>query len=175
MEQIKDFRLTATPPVLLIVCLVLLLGRVGLSVFEWVHPAERGRPLAWSDIASTDPSLVAEATDKKKLKLYEFYAEWCSPCQRMERDVMTNDEIRGVIEKNFVPLRVTDRLREDGKNSKLVSELQKKYRIFAFPTMVAVAPDGEAIGLLVGNSSSLAVYRFLSRSMNDPKAPGHSH
>jgi thioredoxin-related protein len=162
MEQVKDFRLNSTPRVLIIAAVVLLVARIGLAVYEFKHPANQGRSVNW-----TDASKYSAPADQSKLRLYEFYAEWCNPCNRLEHDVMTNDEIRDTIEKDFIPLRVIDRQREDGKNTKFVMELQKRYRIFAFPTLVAVGPDGEAVGLLVGNSSSLSVYRFLSRVIAD--------
>ncbi|MBX9690514.1 MAG: thioredoxin family protein [Candidatus Obscuribacterales bacterium] len=163
MELTEDFRLTSTPRSLLIGCIILLTLRIGLSIFEWQHPINRGRTVAWQDAAVSQE----QPADGKKLRLYEFYADWCSPCQRLERDVMSNDEIRDTIESNFQAIRVVDKQREEGKNPKWMQELQKKYRVFAFPTLVAVAPDGEAIGSLVGNSSSLSVYRFLSRTIND--------
>ncbi len=166
MEQVKDFRLTTTPQILLIICGVLLVLRVGLTIYEFVNPVKRGRPVAWTEAVNAAPV----KSDSKDLKLYEFYAAWCSPCERLERDVMTNDEIRNQIEGNFAPLRVTDRQREDGKNPAYVTELQKKYRVFAFPTLVAVGPDGEPISQLVGNSNSLAVYRFLTKVQSDAKS-----
>lgn len=185
MERIEDFRLTSTPRVLLALCIVLLLVRIGLSIFDWIHPAERTRSVGWLDAEQferdqVNPGAYAGAIEprtaplpkgKNRLKLYEFYAAWCSPCERLERDVMSNNEIRACIESNFIPLRVTDRQREDNKNSRLVTELQKKYRVFAFPTIVAVDQNGEAIGSLVGNSSSLAVYRFLGRVQNEANSP----
>lgn len=162
MEQLKDFRLTSTPRIVWIVCLSLLVLRIALSVYEFAHPAARQPSVAWIDAANPEPNKA-----KKKRRLYEFYAAWCNPCERLERDVMTNAEIREYIEGNFCPIRVVDRQREDGHNDKLVSDLQKRYRVFAFPTIVATKEDGEALGSLVGNSSSLAVYRFLSRVNND--------
>jgi thioredoxin-related protein len=119
-----------------------------------------------SNAHSASENASAKPANHKR-RIYEFYASWCSPCERLERDVMTNSEIRTYIEGNFCPIRVVDRQREDGHNNKLVSELQKRYRVFAFPTLVATKEDGEALGSLVGNSSSLAVYRFLSRVKND--------
>lgn len=166
MERTEDFRLTSTPRPLLIACAVLILLRLVLAYSDWQKPPERGRPVHWTDAAKYVPA----PGDSKKLRLVEFYADWCTPCQRMERDVLTNDEIRTAIEKNFIALRVTDRQREDGKNAPLTAELLKKYRIFAFPTLVAVDTDGEAVQMLVGNSSSLSVYRFISRVLSDAQA-----
>lgn len=178
MEQVKDFRLNATPKGLLIVCAALLLSRLGLALVEFIHPAEKGRPVSWIELnpaanasanataSKSSPETATASPAAGKIVLYEFYADWCDPCKRLERDVMTNSEIRSLIEKNFATLRVTDRQREDGKNSPKIYELQKRYRVFAFPTLVAVGPDGEAIESLVGNSSSLAVYRFVTRVVN---------
>ncbi len=199
MEQTKDFRLTSTPAILLIACATLLLLRAGLFLKEFMSPPQNKAGVAWlnfdvleSTSTETSPeksgagnSVARSAAEKSgqadlaavtaggKLRLYEFYADWCTPCQRLERDVMTNQEIRQLIETNFQPLRVTDRQREDGRNEQAVTDLQKRYRVFAFPTLVCVGKDGEAVGTLVGNSSSLAVYRFLTRVMNDSQTdPG---
>lgn len=166
MEPHKDFKLTSTPRILLTITALLLVARVGLSVMDFLNPAQPGRGVAWVD----SNKYVADANDARKLKLYEFYAGWCSPCLRLERDVMTNSEIREAIEQNFVPIRVVDRQREDGHNTKEITALQKRYRVFAFPTLVAVGEDGEPIALLVGNSSSLGVYRFVSRVMSDHRS-----
>jgi thiol:disulfide interchange protein len=167
----KDYRLTATPKMFLIVAAALITLRVGLTVNEFVNPAAGAASVQWKNAqdfaGSSEPEIIKNSG--KKLILYEFYADWCTPCTRLERDVMTNDEIRNTIEKNFVCIRVTDRLKEDGKNARLVADLQKRYRVFAFPTVVAVGVDGESKGTLVGNSSSMAVYRFISRIINQNK------
>ena len=167
-----DYKLTSTPRILLIATLALLVLRVGLSIYEFKNPAATNPGVHWQDAGTlggnTEPGLIKAAN--KKFIIYEFYADWCSPCQRLEHDVLTNNEIRDLMEKNFVCIRVSDRQREDGKNSKLVTDLQKRHRVFAFPTLVIVGPDSETKGQLVGNSSSLAVYRFLSRTLVKPGA-----
>lgn len=164
----KDFRLSVTPKIFLIAAAALIILRIGLTVNEFVNPAPAAASVQWKNAqdfaGSSEPEIIKNSG--KKLILYEFYADWCTPCTRLERDVMTNDEIRYTIEKNFVCIRVTDRLKEDGKNARLVADLQKRYRVFAFPTIVAVGIDGESKGTLVGNSSSMAVYRFVSRIIN---------
>jgi hypothetical protein len=44
-----------------------------------------------------------------------------------------------------VPVRVTDRAREDGRNPPLVDQLQRRFGVQAFPTLVVVAEQGEPI------------------------------
>jgi thiol:disulfide interchange protein len=167
----KDYRLSVTPRVFLLVAAAMIVLRVGLTVNDFLNPAPARASVQWHNAkefaGSSEPEIIKASG--KKLILYEFYADWCSPCTRLEQDVMTNDEIRSTIEKNFVSIRVTDRLKEDGKNDRLVADLQRRYRIFAFPTVVAVGADGESKGTLVGNSSSMAVYRFLTKIINQSK------
>lgn len=124
-------------------------------------------------VQEMSPESVAElqvmttaCSGQNKLLLCEFYADWSDPCKRMEETSLSNSQIREVVEGNFVPVRITDRQKEKGKNPRLVSDLQKKFRIFAFPTLVIVGADGEPVASLIGNCSSLTTYRFLSRSLH---------
>lgn len=110
-------------------------------------------------------AMAAAGLEQNKLLLCEFYADWSDPCKRMEETSLRNSQIRDVIDRNFVPVRITDRQKETGKNPRLVSDLQKKFRVFAFPTLVIIGSDGEPVASLIGNCSSLTTYRFLSRSL----------
>ena len=49
-----------------------------------------------------------------------------------------------------MPARVTDRESEDGKNPPLVDELQHRYAVNAFPTLVVAAADGKEIARMEG-------------------------
>lgn len=98
-----------------------------------------------------------------KLVLYEFVSDWSDPCRSMEQNALSNSNISSIIENKFVPVRITDRMREDGKNPKWVANLQKRYHIFALPTLVVVDSLGEQRAALIGNCSSLTVERFLNR------------
>ncbi|MDZ4837213.1 MAG: thioredoxin fold domain-containing protein [Candidatus Melainabacteria bacterium] len=104
--------------------------------------------------------------DQNKYVLYEFYAPWSDPCKKMEATSLANEQVNALVEQHFMPFRVTDRLKQLGKNPRLVTDLQKKYRIFAFPTLVIVDERGETAATLVGNCSSLTTYRFLSRTIH---------
>lgn len=103
---------------------------------------------------------------QNKYVIYEFYAPWSDPCRKMESTSLTNAQVNELIDEHFMPFRVTDRLKQLGKNPRLVTDLQKKFRIFAFPTLVIVDERGETAATLVGNCSSLTTYRFLSRAIH---------
>lgn len=128
-------------------------------------------PESSSEIAK----LLKESRAQGKYLLYEFYAPWSDPCKKMESTSLSNAQVDKLIDEHFMPVRVTDRLKELGKNPRLVTDLQKKFRVFAFPTLVIVDDKGEIASTLVGNCSSLTTYRFLSRSLFtlDRKADAH--
>ncbi len=110
--------------------------------------------------------VLVESRKQDRYVLYEFYANWSDPCKEMEKTSLCNDQVTQMVERNFMPVRVTDRLKELGKNPRLVTDLQKKFRIFAFPTLVIVDRRGNTAATLVGNCSSLTTYRFLSRALH---------
>lgn len=127
-----------------------------------VNGAATSRPkpvFATTWLSETDKSKIASG----KLVLYEFVADWSDPCKNMERTALSNENISRIIEQRFVPIRITDRTREDGKNPKWVANLQKRYHVFALPTFIIVDKEGEQKGALIGNCSSLTVERFLNR------------
>jgi thiol:disulfide interchange protein len=110
--------------------------------------------------------IQSKANTSRKILLYQFYASWSDPCKVMEKTSLQNGDVARVIDKDFLPVRVRDMQHEKGRNDALTNALYKKYRVFAFPTLVAVHEDGEQIGCLVGNCSSLTTYRFLTRTIS---------
>jgi hypothetical protein len=48
------------------------------------------------------------------------------------------------INQYFIPVRVMDRVQEDGKNSPDVTALQSKYGIGGFPTLVVRYPNDQS-------------------------------
>jgi thiol:disulfide interchange protein len=109
--------------------------------------------------------LLTKGKLDKKLLLCEFSADWSDPCKKMESTSLNNPQIRELIAQHFMPLRIRDTQKENGSNPPTVTDLYKKYRIFAFPTLVVVDEEGEQVASLIGNCSSLSTYRFLSHAL----------
>lgn len=107
-----------------------------------------------------------EAVEDGKLILYEFLADWSDPCKAMDKNALSNEQISSIIDKNFVPIRVKDVVHEQGKNPKWVTNLQKRYHVFALPTFVVTDKSGEPRATLIGNCTSLTVERFLVRALS---------
>src|SRR4029078_8350061 len=92
----------------------------------------------------TSPSLVAwtsidaaqaKAAATHQLIMYEFSADWCAPCRQMEQSFETAP-IASAINRQFVAVRVVDRMMEDGKNLPDVQTLQRRYGVRSFPTVI---------------------------------------
>lgn len=113
--------------------------------------------------------VLANGAANGRYVLYEFYANWSDPCKTMEATSLSNGQVKSLINEHFLPIRITDQVQESGRNPKIISELQKKYRVFAFPTLVIVDQSGKMVSTLVGNCNSLTTYRFLSRTLHTLK------
>ena len=104
---------------------------------------------------------IAAARSSGKPILYDFTAEWCAPCKMLDRDGWADARVAGIVNDSFIATRIVDRAREDGKNSPWVEELEQRYRVSAFPTIVVAAPDGREIAIAQGFSGKAKLIEFL--------------
>lgn len=110
-------------------------------------------------------TMLAEARSRNRILLLEFSSPSSDACRTMDSTALKNREVESLLARDFYPVRINDCHKTVGKNPALVSELQKKFRVFAFPTLIVVSTSGNMENLLIGNCSSLTTYRFLSRSV----------
>jgi thiol:disulfide interchange protein len=150
----------AFPRALVLLAAAFLVARVATGVIEERHPSRVADTIAWRD--PQDAVTLARQTGKPIL--YEFGAEWCGPCHLLQNEVFADPRDAQVIESRYVPVQVTDRQREDGRNSPDVQALQDRYRIQAFPTLVMVDPDAGELGRLEGYPGARAVVQTLTET-----------
>jgi len=103
--------------------------------------------------------------------LYDFGADWCVPCRRLDEEVFSETSAAALINESFVPVSVVDRMEEEGRNSPVVEDLQHRFAVDGFPTLVVVRPDGAVAGRLSGFPGRDRVLEFLrasSRGLTPP-------
>jgi len=105
--------------------------------------------------------------------LYDFTAAWCPPCRRLDSEGWADAGIATRIGSAFVPARIVDRQREDGKNPPAIEELHKRYGIQVFPTLVAADSSGREIARMEGYPGRERLEAFLREAVEKSKAaPG---
>lgn len=152
---------------LFFVLLAAALLRVVTAVMDRdAHPKatghEHGPPplVRWTPLEKT----ASAAAASRKPALYDFTAEWCAPCHRLDDEGWSEGALADIANRAFVSTRVLDRSQEEGKNPPLVDELQRKYRVEAFPTLIVAGPDGKEIARMEGWGGRAAFEKFLKEA-----------
>src|SRR6266496_1696254 len=115
------------------------------------------------------PSAAATAARSSgKPILYDFTAEWCVPCHVLDSDGWSDAKVAAMVDASYVPVRVVDRMREEGTNPAWLVELQRRYRVEAFPTLVVAAPDSRQIAIAHGYGGKQKLTAFLEGSRGKP-------
>ena len=131
------------PIVLFVIALALVAARVALPLLKNDAPKSSGT--SGGDIVqwlTPDEGLrLAQSTNKPIL--FDFTADWCQPCHMLDAEVFRNEVIAKEINERFIPVRVVDRRREEGRNVFEVDELQQRYSVRGFPTVVFADRNGE--------------------------------
>ena len=103
-------------------------------------PAKKEEPGEFSNWTSYNVA-VSESRRNGKPVLIDFNAEWCGPCQRMKQQLFDDWQHAQVVQTTVIPVSITDRKREDGPNPNDIEELQNRYNVDAFPTLVVFSPS----------------------------------
>ncbi len=137
----------------------------GVSRVQW---AGRGLWfLAWVALVATasrivvgaEPSTVwrtdfkaalLDAEQKKLPLLVHFYADWCMPCQRMEREVLTAANVKEFVGSRFVAVKL---------NSDHHQDLVRRYGVEMLPSDVVI--DSQSGKVLLLHSDFLDKTRYI--------------
>lgn len=96
-------------------------------------------PTAVSSWTSYSGALSESGRNGKPI-LIDFNAEWCGPCQRMKQSLFDDGQKGKVVQAAVIPVSITDRRREEGRNPSETEDLQQRFQVDAFPTLVVFSP-----------------------------------
>jgi thiol-disulfide isomerase/thioredoxin len=131
---------TETTPVWLIAFAGLM---IALRVFVKLPEQELDKVIPWISAGELSERLKNEK-DGRDLVLYDFMADWCPPCRKMDRTTFRAPEIVNDIKKNFIAVRVNlaDKRKEEEALNK---ELTGKFSVYRIPTAVVTLATGEYV------------------------------
>ena len=128
----------AIPVAFFVIALVLVAARIAVPLMKSDAP-KSGDGVQW---LTPEQGLRLAATSDKPI-LFDFTAEWCQPCHVLDAEVFRNPAIARNINERFIPIRVVDRRREEGRNAPEVDQLQQRFGVRGFPTVVFADRGGE--------------------------------
>lgn len=87
---------------------------------------------------------MEKGTKENKFIFIDCYTSWCGPCKVLSKNVFPNDTVGELFNKNFVSLKVD-------MESDRSSEINTKYVITSFPTLLFVEPvNGDIVYKVIG-------------------------
>ena len=135
----------------------LLAGLLAIVLVYWVSMRSHPSAIVW---ASDLKSALQQAEQTHRPVLVEFHTSWCSPCEEMEREVFPRREVAKAL-ANWVSVQV------DGDTN---AELMRRYAVEAFPTFLALRPDGHVVRQSVGSMTPEEFVEFIRGAESEAKS-----
>lgn len=87
--------------------------------------------------------VLAEAKAVNKPIMIDFYTDWCGPCKKLDKQVWVDPAVKAFAEAGFVNVKIDC---EQGEGI----EVAKAHKIFNYPSIVFLNPDGSERDRRVG-------------------------
>lgn len=146
----------ATPAVLMIVAVALLVARVALSVIDATHPESRPELVRW-----TSPSeAAAAARTTGRLILYAFTDE-SAPSRRLAGELFTNADVAKQLESRYVAVRIEGGPAHDAPDA---AALRSRFGVRAEPSLVLTNADGSKFRTIPAPANASSAMRALTEA-----------
>lgn len=128
-----------------------------LAASALAHAAGQG----WS----TDyEAAKTQAKAEGKRVLLEFHgSDWCPPCKKLNKEVLSTDEFRQLVEGKFILVDL-DFPRKAANSQELRAKngpVSDAYKVEGFPTVIILDANGKELGRTEGYASKEDFLKFL--------------
>jgi thiol:disulfide interchange protein len=103
---------------------------------------QEGAGIAFKHISLEDAKKQAEKTGK--LIFIDAYTSWCGPCKRMAATTFKDEKVAKYFNENFISLKIDVEQDTDGP------EIEKMYKIQAYPTLLFINGKGKLVKNIIG-------------------------
>ena len=97
------------------------------------------------------PKAQAKAKEEKKMVMLDFTgSDWCGWCIKLHKEVFSTPEFAEYAKNNLVLVEVDfpTKKKQSTELKKANAELQRKYKIDGYPTIIVLNAEGKTIGEL---------------------------
>lgn len=105
---------------------------------------------------------LAKAKSEGKPLFVDFYAVWCGPCKKMEKQIFTQPEVGEYFNKHFVAVQL------DAEKPENV-DVAKTYKVEAFPTLGIFDGEGKALSINVGYMNAQELLAMAKTAVGEVK------
>ncbi len=100
------------------------------------------------------------AKAENKLIFMDLWAEWCGPCQLLQKKVFPTPTAQGALSK-MVPLSIMVESM-DGTPNKEGQQLAERFNLRGYPTLIVIDADGKEIRRNVGALDPDSLAKFIN-------------
>ncbi|MFW5928675.1 MAG: thioredoxin family protein [Thermoplasmatota archaeon] len=133
------------------VSIIIIIALLFFSLISVTSTAE-GEEINWYSYEEG----MQKAKEQDKPIFIDFWAEWCSPCQKMEEEVYPDHE---VIETSSEFINIKVNVDEN-------QQLAKEYNVKSIPTLLFLNSEGEVITSEVGYMSSSEIINTMDEVLD---------